>query len=45
MKANIEQSFIPLSFFCKTDVGLRGSGVKKIIQDLEQYALKANFDL
>jgi hypothetical protein len=28
------------------DVGLRGSGVKKIntLQDLEQYALKANFD-
>jgi hypothetical protein len=30
----------------KPDVGLRGSGVKKIntLEDLEQYALKANFD-
>ena len=33
-------------FIAKPDVGLRGSGVKKIntVQDLEQYALRANFD-
>ncbi|SEA85372.1 hypothetical protein SAMN05443667_11029 [Flavobacterium gillisiae] len=46
IKAIIEQSNIRYPFIAKPDVGLRGSGVKKIntIEDLEQYALKANFD-
>jgi hypothetical protein len=46
IKAIIEQSNIRYPFIAKPDVGLRGSGVKKIntLEDLEQYALKANFD-
>lgn len=46
IKAIIEQSNIHYPFIAKPDVGLRGSGVKKIntLEDLEQYALKANFD-
>jgi hypothetical protein len=32
--------------FLKPDIGLRGSAVKKIntVQELEQYAIRANFD-
>lgn len=46
IKAIIEQSNIRYPLIAKPDVGLRGSGVKKIntLEDLEQYALKANFD-
>ena len=46
IKAIIELSDIRYPFIAKPDVGLRGSGVKKIntLEDLEQYALKANFD-
>ncbi|WP_339921269.1 D-alanine--D-alanine ligase [uncultured Flavobacterium sp.] len=46
IKAIIEQSNIRYPFIAKPDVGLRGSGVKRIntLEDLEQYALKANFD-
>jgi hypothetical protein len=46
IKSIIEQSNIRYPFIAKPDVGLRGSGVKRIntLEDLEQYALKANFD-
>ncbi|MEZ7497410.1 D-alanine--D-alanine ligase [Flavobacterium sp. Arc3] len=46
INAIIEQSNIRYPFIAKPDIGLRGSGVKKIstLEDLEQYALKANFD-
>jgi carbamoylphosphate synthase large subunit len=42
IKAIIEQSNIRYPFIAKPDVGLRGSGVKKIntLEDLEQYALR-----
>jgi D-alanine-D-alanine ligase-like ATP-grasp enzyme len=46
IKTTIEQAFIQYPFFVKPDIGLRGSGVKKIntVQELEQYAIRANFD-
>ena len=46
IKIIIKKSNIHYPFIAKPDVGLRGSGVKKIntLEDLEQYALKANFD-
>jgi hypothetical protein len=31
------------TLFCKTDIGLRGSGINTV-QELEQYAIRANFD-
>jgi hypothetical protein len=42
IKAIIEQSNIRYPLIAKPDVGLRGSGVKKIntLEDLEQYALR-----
>lgn len=46
INAVIEQSNIRYPFIAKPDIGLRGSGVKKIntAHELEQYAVKANFD-
>ncbi|SHG44442.1 hypothetical protein SAMN05444372_10625 [Flavobacterium micromati] len=42
----IEKSNIKYPFIAKPDIGLRGSGVKKIdsVSDLKEYAEKANFD-
>ena len=42
----MEDSSIKYPFIAKPDIGLRGSGVKKIntIEDLQCYALKADFD-
>jgi hypothetical protein len=42
----IEKAGITYPFIAKPDIGLRGSGVKKIenATDLKQYAEKANFD-
>ncbi len=42
----INDSGIQYPFIAKPDIGLRGSGVKKInnIDELKQYSLKANFD-
>ena len=42
----VEDSGIKYPLIAKPDIGLRGSGVKKIntIEDLKQYGLKANFD-
>lgn len=42
----IEDSAIKYPFIAKPDIGLRGSGVKKIntIEDLKAYSQKANFD-
>ena len=42
----IETSKIKFPFIAKPDIGLRGSGVKKIntIADLKEYAQKANFN-
>jgi hypothetical protein len=46
IKCLIENSQINYPFIAKPDIGLRGSGVKKINseEDLKQYASKANFD-
>jgi hypothetical protein len=46
IKATIEKMGIQYPFIAKPDIGLRGSGVKKInrVHDLEQYNNKANFD-
>jgi hypothetical protein len=46
INAVIKQSNIRYPFIAKPDIGLRGSGVKKIntAHELEQYAVKANFD-
>jgi hypothetical protein len=46
IKKIIEEAEIKYPFIAKPDIGLRGSGVKKIhtIADLQSYALKANFD-
>lgn len=46
INAVIKQSNIRYPFIAKPDIGLRGSGVKKIntTHELEQYAVKANFD-
>lgn len=46
IKAIIEDASIQYPCIAKPDIGLRGSGVKKIntVQDLAQYALRANFD-
>ncbi|CAM2934412.1 D-alanine--D-alanine ligase [Flavobacterium frigoris] len=46
IKVIIKKSNIHYPFIAKPDIGLRGSGVKKIntVHDLEQYAAKANFD-
>ncbi len=42
----VESAAIKYPFIAKPDVGLRGSGVKKIntVQDLKEYAEKANFN-
>ena len=42
----VEGAAIKYPFIAKPDVGLRGSGVKKIntVQDLKEYAEKANFN-
>ncbi len=42
----VESSAIKYPFIAKPDIGLRGSGVKKIntVQDLKEYAEKANFN-
>jgi len=41
-----QDSLIKFPFIAKPDIGLRGSGVKKIntLEDLKSYAQKANFD-
>lgn len=46
IKTTIEKAFIQYPCFAKPDIGLRGCGVKKIntVQELEQYAMRANFD-
>jgi hypothetical protein len=46
IKATIEKMGIQYPFIAKPDIGLRGSGVKKInsVHHLEQYNNKANFD-
>ena len=43
---SIEAAEIKYPLIAKPDIGLRGSGVKKIntVQDLKEYAEKANFD-
>lgn len=42
----VENAAIKYPFIAKPDIGLRGSGVKKIntVQDLKEYAEKANFN-
>ncbi|PKH67563.1 D-alanine--D-alanine ligase [Flavobacterium sp. ALD4] len=46
IKTTIEEASIQYPCIAKPDIGLRGSGVKKIntVQDLEQYVVRANFD-
>ncbi len=46
IQMQLENSGIKYPFIAKPDIGLRGSGVKKIenLADLELYAEKANFD-
>jgi D-alanine-D-alanine ligase-like ATP-grasp enzyme len=46
IKTTIEKAFIRYPCFVKPDIGLRGSAVKRIntVQELEQYAIRANFD-
>jgi carbamoylphosphate synthase large subunit len=42
----VESAAIKYPFIAKPDIGLRGSGVKKIntVQDLKEYAEKSKFD-